>query len=206
MNIGTIPTIHTVIKQENYNIKGVILISPIYKIKIQKNQKDYEDVYSYDELKNVIVPIFIIHGKSDSVLNFKNSEELSNLLRCFSWFPQNGTHTKTIQLCRKKFIYKIKEYLDNIAYHNPRSRTQSTDLTKHNSVGSNTSDLLFNDQSEKLKLKNSSNSTKKICAIIDENNKSNCNDTYHEASDDFILNTSASARKMENDFTKYVKI
>jgi predicted alpha/beta hydrolase family esterase len=106
MNIGTVPVIHFAINsQENYNIKGIILISPI---QIQKNDnEDDDDVYKYDNLKNIIVPIFIIHGKSDYIVSYKKSQELSNVLRCFSWFPENGTHTKTIQLCRKKFLYKI---------------------------------------------------------------------------------------------------
>ncbi len=135
MNIGSIPTVYIASSKDYYSIKGIILISPISKeMKIIKCKKEYENVYDLDILKNVIIPIFIIHGKSDSVINYKASQEFANMLNCASWFPEIGTHTKTLHFCRKKFFFKFFEFLENISYTSTRSNTESS---KHNSIGSN---------------------------------------------------------------------
>ncbi len=211
INIGTIPTIQITVKPDNQKLKGIILISPFNRKKIQKYKKDYEDVFSNDILHKIVIPIFLIHGKSDSVVNYNESMELANALKCFSWFPQNGTHNKTIQLCRKKFLYKIYDFIENISYNNkPRSRTQSTDFTKHNSTDSSVRDFKLNESAtpDKNVIKEGCNSTKKLCVIIDEtsNYHFTFSNDYLNASKNSGLNSSSKAKKMENDFTNYVKM
>jgi hypothetical protein len=83
--------------------------------------------------------------------------------------------------------------------------------TKYNSVSSS-SDIFLDVQSfiyESKFVKESCNSTRKLCTIIDENNNFNQDyrcDSYIENNEDIGLNTSEMARKLEKDFAKYVNI
>jgi hypothetical protein len=125
-NIGSIPTVH-IASNNNYNkIKGLILISPIHNKMRILNGKKFENVYNILSLKNSSVPIYIIHGKSDSLINHINSQELSTNLNAYTWFPELGTHSKTLHLCRKKFFIKFNEFLDNISYINTRTNTTNS--------------------------------------------------------------------------------
>ena len=123
-SLGTIPVLY-ISSREQYlsEIKGIILLSPIVKrytkyldndnnsITIDKD--DYEDKNNnLNRIKNIIKPIFIIHGRLDSIVPQEHINEMTkNTYDFLSWNPKEGNHYNILEKNRMKFFKKIKQFL-----------------------------------------------------------------------------------------------
>ena len=62
-------------------------------------------------------PIFIINGKEESLTYFHCMDFVKKFKIQNSWFPTNANYINLIQICRKKFYEKIKEFVKKLVIY-----------------------------------------------------------------------------------------
>ena len=123
-SLGSIPVLYLCSREEYLSqIKGIILLSPLVKrynkyldnqnISINFDKDDYQDENNnLNRIKNIIKPIFVIHGKLDSIVPQEHINEMTkNAYDFLSWYPKEGNHFDILKNHRMKFFKKIKQFL-----------------------------------------------------------------------------------------------
>jgi abhydrolase domain-containing protein 17 len=109
-------------------IVGIVLISPIASgLKIAFNERvsnelEKCDVFCNDQkIKNISIPVFIIHGKKDELINVSDCQAMAKKAKnALEWYPNEGTHNNIIDRYRKKFYEKVKLFMDQIINSIPK--------------------------------------------------------------------------------------
>ena len=158
-SLGSIPVLY-ISSNEKYlsQIKGIILLSPIVKRynnyldneknTISFNKDDYQDENNnLNRIKNIIKPIFIIHGRLDSIIPQEHINEMTkNTYDFLSWYPKEGNHYNILINCRMKFFKKIKQFLIILN----KEKTSKKEITDENLLEIDTySDYFENNKKEK---------------------------------------------------------
>ena len=127
ISLGTGPTLELAIKK---NLAGIILISPYTSIfnvltnKILNYHIDcnipYIDTFrNIDKIKNLNIPIFLIHGKKDSTIPYSHTVELSQEAnkRQILWkalYLELAAHNNIMKLYEKEIYNNILEFINSI--------------------------------------------------------------------------------------------
>lgn len=124
-SFGSIPTFSICAKERFKKIRGLITVSPlsygscIYnknassKSKIELSNVKNGGIYTNQLLaENIHIPTFIIHGKHDRIIPYKQSINLCKIMSNANiWTPKNGTHNNIFTDYRYKFFDKIKKFI-----------------------------------------------------------------------------------------------
>jgi hypothetical protein len=125
-SLGSVPTIHMSVSKKYTNLSGVILIAPIasgMKLFDPHNTISTVDLEKVDVFCNlskaadIDMPVLLIHGKKDTVIPIRQSEELfTKLKNVETWFPNHCDHNNIFSKCRDKFFIRVKNFLQHIFY------------------------------------------------------------------------------------------
>lgn len=124
-SIGSVPTIKEGgSKSYGKYILGVMLLSPLVKEMssyffsegIQKKPKKMKDgnqkESNFELIKEIIKPVFLVHGKEDPLVSINEVEEMSvNVINLYKWYPRKGDHTNIAAIYRAKFFTKAKDFI-----------------------------------------------------------------------------------------------
>ena len=123
LSIGNKINMNIVLSKANLypktKLKAMILISPtwVYDLANLKNMKNSTPIKSENEkfFKNINlynIPVFIIHGKKDSIVKyFLSMSFMQQIKKKLEWYPKNGTHIDIINVHRTKLLMKTKQFL-----------------------------------------------------------------------------------------------
>ena len=123
-NIGAIPSINASIQPNYCSIRGMILIS--HKLNFIKK-------YNYENINEVICPVFIIRGDKNDTIKKKKIISFANKFKeSIYWIPKNGHKFEEIMdENRLKFYTKIRKFLTHI--QSTRMKIQRTIVESRNS-------------------------------------------------------------------------
>ena len=123
LSIGNKINMNIVLSKTNLypktKLKAMILISPtwVYNLANLKNLKNSTSIKNENEkfFKNINlynIPVFIIHGKKDSIVKyFLSMSFMQQIKKKLEWYPKNGTHINIINAHRTKLLMKTKQFL-----------------------------------------------------------------------------------------------
>ena len=123
-SLGSAPTIHLACTELSKNIKAIILLSPlasglnlIHEYKENKGLEKHDVFCNIKKIREVICPIFLIHGKKDDIIPFNNCEQMAKYIKIkHEWYPKNGDHCNILTKYRTKFYSKLKTFLNKLEY------------------------------------------------------------------------------------------
>ena len=108
-SIGSIPCLNYALLKNSHFV-GVILISTV-----GFSFSDKQNNYLSQFLEQLDFPIFIIHSRKDSCMNYHNSVNLGLKVKSlFEWYPKIGDHYDLIFKNRTKFLSKLKFFVNLI--------------------------------------------------------------------------------------------
>jgi pimeloyl-ACP methyl ester carboxylesterase len=129
-SIGSIPTIYaaTQVSIIQNCLHGIILVSPVGTSLDNANKptnktsdsNEYlnrrlsDDLSQLDnEFKDIVCPIFLIHGKKDQVVPYLSTVKFGlKIKNKYEWYAKKADHYNILTKYRSKFLSKIKFFLD----------------------------------------------------------------------------------------------
>ena len=134
-SLGTAPSIHLAAKDFMDDILGVLLVSPLASgvravvpdRMVKSNMLNYLDnVFcpSMHYISFIRVPVFIIHGKQDNVINVKNAEILAGALHKAAYYPPlylHGRHNDIEMNNPETFKSQVQAFV-NTCFSTQRAR------------------------------------------------------------------------------------
>ena len=139
-DLGAIPSCYISTKNIFSKMKGMILLSPLF-----------GDAISQRTLKEIKIPVFVIHGNKDySFSHILLAELCKNIKNEVDWFPKAENADIIVVNNRRKFLCKIKKFLAQIKGLHSKSFVLSSSISNESLTTSDVSDSLMNVRNESL--------------------------------------------------------
>lgn len=120
-SIGSVPSISIASSARFCSIKGCILVSPIssgsdlIKYSDKPVEGDADVLNNLRLAKEIMCPVFVIHGKVDKTIPIQQSYDLMKEMKNgSSWYPNKGSHSNITTLYRSKYYQKLKDFFKYI--------------------------------------------------------------------------------------------
>ena len=103
-----------------------------------------DDVFNTISLaKEIICPVFVVHGKLDNVIPIEHSYDIVKQLKnSMTWYPNKATHSNLTTLYRQKYYAKLKTFLKFVEENYSKVNRIRLDSVSQSKLDSTVIDLL----------------------------------------------------------------
>ena len=148
-SIGSVPSVSIASSPKFCGVKGCILLSPIASGNnlinyTNSNLECINDVFNTVSLaKEIICPVFVVHGKLDNVIPIEHSYDIvKELKNSMTWYPNKATHSNLATLYRQKYYAKLKTFLKYVEDNYSKVNRIRLDSISQSKLDSTVIDLL----------------------------------------------------------------